>query len=298
MNKFTLLYVEDDVEILENVKYLFSKSFKEIYTAKDGEEGLAAYHEYKPDIILSDINMPKLDGLSLVNKIREDDKDIPIVLISAYSDRDKLLQAIEIGVSSYVVKPFTIDELEETIAKVIEKKKIQNQAITDSLTLLHDRTKFPEIMDNSIHLAKRYDTYLTYIMLDIDHFKEYNDTYGHLKGDEALKDVANCLMKYTNRTDDYAFRIGGEEFVLLVLGLDKEKSINYANKIREAILSLNIEHSKNSANKFLSVSMGIYMAKGKDIVNKEQIYHLSDKALYKSKEDGRNMLTIFKENER
>ena len=99
MNEFTLLYIEDDLEILENVTFLFNQYFKEIYTAKDGEEGLAAYHKYKPDIIVSDIGMPKLDGMELVNIIRENDKNIPIVLITAYSDREKLLNAIDIGVS-------------------------------------------------------------------------------------------------------------------------------------------------------------------------------------------------------
>ncbi len=295
MIDFSILYIEDDEEVLENVSFLLYQHVSKVYTAKDGESALEIYFKHKPNIIISDINIPKIDGLSVATKIREDNKEIPIIMMTAYKDSDKLLKAIDIDVSSYITKPFTITTLKEAIDKAIEKIHLQERAIKDSLTSLYNRSVFDKMVQNSIDTAKRYDTYITYMMIDIDHFKEYNDTYGHPQGDEALRKVAASLKTHTKRLDDHAFRIGGEEFSLILLGLDEEKSIKFANKIREDIVSLEIEHKNNSAHKFLSISMGIYIAKGDKILDKKDIYISSDSALYSSKSNGRNMITIAKQ---
>ncbi len=117
-----LLYVEDDKDILENTTFLLEDYFSEIYTAVDGQEALAKYKEHKPDIALLDINIPKINGIELAKIIRKDSKDIPILFLTAYCDKDKLLKAIDIGTSSYIVKPFKIDELQTAITKAISKK--------------------------------------------------------------------------------------------------------------------------------------------------------------------------------
>ncbi len=292
MIDYSVLYIEDDEEILENVTFLLNRYVQKVYTAKDGEEGLESYFQNKPDIIVSDINIPKLDGLSLVAKIRDDDKEIPIIMMTAYKDSERLLKAIDIGVSSYVTKPFTLNHLKEAIEKAIDLKQLKDRAVKDPLTTLYNRSVFDEKIQGCIDLARRYDTYITYLMIDIDHFKEYNDTYGHERGDEALRRVALSLKSHTNRVDDHAFRIGGEEFTMIALGLDEEKSLLYANLIREDVLALEIEHSHNSAHKFLSISIGVYVAKGDEIIDKIAIYRSSDNALYVSKNDGRNIVTL------
>lgn len=119
--KPTLLYVEDDIEIMKNTVYLLDDYFSEIYTALDGKVGLEKFQENKPDIIILDISVPKIDGLELAKLIRKDDSKTPILFLTAYCDKDKLMSAINIGVSSYIVKPFKMDELQNTIMKIISK---------------------------------------------------------------------------------------------------------------------------------------------------------------------------------
>jgi len=134
-------------------------------------------------------------------------------------------------------------------------------------------------------------------MFDIDHFKEYNDTYGHQQGDEALIKVAKVLASHTARSDDNAFRIGGEEFAISTVGLDFKQSLNFANLIKDDILALEIPHIKNEENEFLTISGGVYNEKGANIIQKDEIILLADKALYKSKDNGRNQITINKQGE-
>ena len=121
-NELTLLYIEDDTEILENVSFLLSRFVKKVYTAVDGEEALKVYTEQKPDILVTDINIPKINGLEVAECIRKENKEIPIIIISAYNDDEQLKKAKEIGVSTYVKKPFTLSDLKDAITKAIDEK--------------------------------------------------------------------------------------------------------------------------------------------------------------------------------
>ena len=121
-NELTLLYIEDDLEILENVSFLLSRYVQEVFTAVDGKEALDIYNEKKPDIIVTDINLPKINGLDLAAKIREENKHIPIVIITAYNEEEQLQKAREIQVSTYLQKPFTLQQLKDAITKAIEEK--------------------------------------------------------------------------------------------------------------------------------------------------------------------------------
>lgn len=123
MSSFTLLYVEDDTDILQDIVFLLKDYFSEIYTAQDGEEAISKYATHKPDIVLLDINIPKKNGLEVARIIREEDQETPILFLTAYSDRGKLLDAINLGVSAYLVKPFKVDELKDAIKKIIVKRE-------------------------------------------------------------------------------------------------------------------------------------------------------------------------------
>jgi DNA-binding response OmpR family regulator len=129
MNKLTLLCVEDDIEALEDIKYLLKRYFIKIYTALDGKEALALYKQNTPDIILLDINIPKLNGLEVASKIRKLDETTPIIFLTAHSESTKLLKAIDLQVSSYIIKPFKIQELTDAIYKVIKKINITNNKV-------------------------------------------------------------------------------------------------------------------------------------------------------------------------
>jgi len=125
MNNLTLLYVEDDVETIDNIQFFLKRHFKEIYIALDGEEALAIFQDKNPDIIILDINIPKISGLKVASKIREKNYTTPIIFLTAYSDKEKLLEAINLQVYSYIVKPIKVDELINTITKC--KKNISEE---------------------------------------------------------------------------------------------------------------------------------------------------------------------------
>ncbi len=128
--------------------------------------------------------------------------------------------------------------------------------------------------------------------MDIDHFKQYNDTYGHQDGDTTLKLVANALKKTLNRPDDYTFRLGGEEFGLLYHITNEEDGLNIANQARQNIENLKIEHTGNSASSYVTISSGLYIIKSDDINSEDIIYKKSDEALYVAKQNGRNQVSI------
>lgn len=133
MNNLTLLYVEDDLEALEDVVYLLKRYFSKIYTATNGEEALELFSAHSPDIILLDINIPKINGLQVASKIKELNDEIPILFLTAHSETEKLLKAIDLRAISYIIKPFSIEELNESISKTIKmlnKQSLNNNILT------------------------------------------------------------------------------------------------------------------------------------------------------------------------
>ena len=127
LTKPTLLYVEDDLEIMQNTKFILEEYFREIYTSVDGKDAFEKFKNNKPDVILLDINIPSLNGIELAKKIRQIDNNVPILFLTAYSDKDRLISAISIGTSSYIVKPFKMNELQDAIKKTIDKKGLSNE---------------------------------------------------------------------------------------------------------------------------------------------------------------------------
>lgn len=128
-------------------------------------------------------------------------------------------------------------------------------------------------------------------MLDIDFFKQYNDTYGHQEGDIVIKSVANVLKNRTNRADDFAFRVGGEEFVIIT-HIEKDKILNYAISIKDDIENLKIEHRGNKASKYVTISLGVVCKNATEIHSSEEIYKKADDNLYEAKRSGRNCVVI------
>ena len=172
---------------------------------------------------------------------------------------------------------------------ITNKKYIEQLSITDELTQLYNRRHFNIKIEEEINRAKRDDKYFTLLIIDIDYFKQYNDTYGHQKGDVALEKVASVLKTFTNRVSDFAFRLGGEEFGIIT-ALDKEKAIDFATAIREKVEALKIEHSTSEVSSYITISIGISSRKGFDITNSDAMYKEADDALYDAKNLGRNCI--------
>jgi two-component system, cell cycle response regulator len=438
-NTFTkeinLLYVEDELSVRELLSKRLEKIVKNLYVAQNGQEGYEKYLEFKPDMILTDISMPKLNGIEMTKKIRELDNQIPIIIVSAHSDSSFLLNAIEYGITGYLIKPIdklkllntlernarniclnkinieqqeqikeqqiilqniinaeknisfvtnfndisfannsfleffdvkSIDEFKIKFEKVedifleykdylhkkiidnyenidnltfakmffnklneiddnkrivlmkdkqlceksfyltialleeekklflinltditkmtMEKNSIEQKAYYDGLTRVFNRNKFDELFDMELSRVKRYKHSLSLAIIDIDHFKKVNDTFGHLVGDEVLIILANNFQSKLRKTDILA-RWGGEEFVILFIETQLDDAVKCSEMLRKDISEL--EHK--IAGK-ITVSLGVTEYMQDD--TSETLFKRCDDALFRAKENGRNRVEV------
>ena len=179
---------------------------------------------------------------------------------------------------------------------ITDKKRVEELSIRDELTKLYNRRHFNDVIEREIKRARRDQHYLSFMILDVDFFKQYNDTYGHQAGDTVLKQVAEVLQSSLKRGSDFAFRLGGEEFGIVFSDLDMSKSLEFAEIVRDRVHKLEIEHKNSKIDKFVTTSVGLFIAKGTDIVDEDSIFRLADDALYRAKESGRNRTCISDEN--
>jgi diguanylate cyclase (GGDEF)-like protein len=168
--------------------------------------------------------------------------------------------------------------------------RLQQQNIIDDLTKIPNRRHFDEILEKEWLRAKRIGTSLALLMIDIDFFKQYNDTFGHLKGDECLKQIATELSKNLNRPGDFVARYGGEEFCILIPETDMDGAITFAEMVHSAIVALKIDNPGSEVSKYLTISIGIAAIVPKNDDSHMDLIYTSDKALYKAKSDGRNII--------
>jgi diguanylate cyclase (GGDEF)-like protein len=200
-----------------------------------------------------------------------------------------------LSVSLYVFKSIQKDQtkIEEAAKKLkIVNKKLEDASYTDSLTGLHNRRYFNHIYEKELKRAKRKKTYITFMMLDIDFFKQYNDTYGHVEGDFALKSVAKVLKDTLKRPSDYLFRLGGEEFGVLLSETDASHSARLAREICEAVKRREIKHEGSKVHKYLTISVGVICIIADELLDEQKVITRADDMLYRAKESGRDRYVI------
>ncbi len=242
-----VLYVEDNKEARESTLGLLENIFDNITTAVNGEDGLEKFEKGSFDLILTDINMPKMNGMEMIDKIRETDKDVPILILSAYNESGYFIETIKQGVEGYLLKPIDLDQFLDMIKKAVEKiylkkeleiyqnsleKKVQEQTeelyrqlYYDSLTSLENR--------NSLLKVIKKEKPFGLMLIDINNFSAFNDIYGFDVGDEILKNVSKLLLKLAK--DQYrVFRVGGNQFVFLDM---KDDHHNFTQNIVSNILN-------------------------------------------------------------
>lgn len=174
---------------------------------------------------------------------------------------------------------------------ITDKKKLEIISITDGLTNIYNRRYFNDIFPKLLNNAKRKNELVCFLFMDIDHFKQYNDNYGHQKGDDVLISFAKCLKNSLHRFTDFAFRLGGEEFAVVYQVDDKAKALVFANIIKRNIENLKIEHKFNSASQYITASMGL-ICKNANEIDGDEIYKEADELLYEAKNNGRNQIRM------
>jgi diguanylate cyclase (GGDEF)-like protein len=198
-------------------------------------------------------------------------------------------------ISYYVFKSIQIDHTKLEIAtKKLKKanKQLENVSYTDSLTNMHNRRYFNLVYDRELKRARRTHSYITFMMLDIDYFKQYNDTYGHIEGDHALKSVAKVLKDTLQRPSDFVFRLGGEEFGVLLIQTDESSSAKLAREICDAVRGRKIKHEASKANEFLTISIGVVCCIADDALDEDILISRADEMLYEAKDTGRDRYII------
>ncbi|WP_174247204.1 GGDEF domain-containing protein [Arcobacter sp. LA11] len=176
-------------------------------------------------------------------------------------------------------------------------KKYKMDSITDSMTKLYNRMYFDKIFDNMPFISNANNWKTAFVMFDIDFFKQYNDTYGHDMGDVTLKAVASNLKTYFNKEYEYVFRLGGEEFGVILFDIDEDILKECLKDVNKNIESLNIEHKNSKISQVVTISIGAVIYEPNSYISCNKLYKIADECLYKSKENGRNQFTIHNEGE-
>ncbi len=290
MKNKTILVVDDTIANLDILVGLLSEY--DVIDTASGREALDIVEEEKVDLILLDIMMPNIDGYEVCQKLKSNanTKDIPVVFITAKTDEESIERAYSAGGSDYVTKPFRPKELLARINRELQLKSYQEElkllASTDPMTKLYNRRYFNEIAKNILEVERRNESELSLMILDIDKFKNINDTYGHNMGDEVIIFISDILRK-NQRASDVICRYGGEEFVILLPETSLKNAVLVAEKIRKRI-AVSMVGAGGEESFSVRVSIGVSQI---DILNEHDIeaaLKRADKALYEAKSFGRN----------
>ncbi len=294
---YAILIVDDDIAIKESVEeYLKILSYN-VKSALNAGEALTLLETFDADLVLTDIMMQGMDGLELTKQIKTK-FDIEVMVMTGYSADYSYEEAVKAGASDFIFKPFRFEELDLRIKRVLREselkkertrmlKEMEELAITDSLTGLYNSRHFFHQIKQEIQRYDRYSRSLSLMMLDIDFFKRYNDTWGHLEGDTVLMHIGKIISSCM-RSMDTAYRYGGEEFTILLPETDLKMACVVGTRIMENIAA-EIFRPEPGETQSVTVSIGVC-----ELLEEEKFKAFikrTDKAMYKSKQNGRNRLT-------
>lgn len=311
-HKATILVVDDQPANLKILLSFLKDHQFEIRIADSGERTLQILKTYQPDIILLDVMMPGINGFETCRQIKRNQNtaDIPIIFITALNSIEDKVSGFEAGGVDYITKPFqqievltrinthvTLRRKEQELQKALDEVTRQQQllkklSITDDLTGLYNRRHLNTILRQEFQRSKRHNHDLSSLMLDLDHFKQVNDKYGHEFGDKVLREFAYVLEEFL-RSSDYAFRFGGEEFLLLLPETNIEGAMQVGEKIRLRMAREELTEKHILATVLVSVGVASVHCHHPKVCNDLIAY--ADKALYTAKECGRNQVCVFKE---
>jgi diguanylate cyclase (GGDEF)-like protein len=293
--KSTILIVDDMVTNIEILDGILSSEYDVLF-ATNGLDALKIAAEQVPDLILLDVMMPGMDGYQVCKALKRDEttQDIPIIFVTANNQEEDESRGFEEGVVDYITKPVRSSIVKARVRIHLELKRYRDHLKTlstiDGLTGIANRRKFDDSLAAEWRRARRNQSPLSMIMMDIDFFKAYNDHYGHLAGDECLRKLASEISAVCRRPADLFARYGGEEFVMLLPEIDSSGAASLARKIQDKIRSIAIPHAYSQVADHVTVSMGVAsIIPGEDQTGSDLIKS-ADNLLYAAKENGRNQI--------
>ncbi len=315
-----VLLVDDQPIVAEAMRRMLAKEPDLAYAyCQDPTRALEEAARFGPTVILQDLVMPGVDGMVLLRFLRGHPatRDVPVIVMSSKEDPRIKREAFELGASDYLVKiPDEIElvarirahsrsylaqrqrdaayrELRALHAELEAKnRELERLSSLDGLTGIPNRRTFDRELAEEWARATREGRPLGLILIDIDHFKGYNDHYGHQGGDEVLRRVARALEEAVRRPGDRVARYGGEEFVVILPGTDREGAATVAEALGRAVAALGIPHARNSAAGHVTISQGVAARVPRPGEGPEQLVEEADRALYAAKRDGRNRYVL------
>ena len=295
-----VLVIDDSAAIREQVvRTLRDVDLFELYKeARDGLEGFKALIESKADLVICDVDMPRMDGFKFLQLVasRPELQGVPIIMLTGMMDFTSKIRGLEQGASDYLTKPFDAGELVARVKVQLKIKSLQDElkkaneqlkrlTNIDHLTNLFNRRYLAEILEGEFFRARRNHENLSLVIIDIDYFKNVNDSYGHQNGDVVLAAVAG-LAQQQLRAYDSAARYGGEEFVLVFPGTSLRGGEMVAERLRQAVLEFAFPAPMEDLTLTISAGVATYPSPHVDSV--DSLFRQADEALYRAKQNGRN----------
>lgn len=293
----SVLIIDDSKTVREATLGLLKDEgvFTFYHAAANGESGLEMLQEHAVDVVLCDLEMPGMSGFEVLHTLRSAEQfvDLPVIMLTGNENQKDKICGLELGASDYVTKPFDPGELLARVKIQLKIKLLQDRlkelANTDSLTRLSNRRRLFEALNREHERSQRSGQPCSLVMVDADHFKSVNDTYGHHLGDEVLVTIADHLRE-SMRIYDLAARFGGEEFALLMPETDLDQAAAIAERLRLSIET--IEFSDELKPLKLTISAGVATFPGPGVKTVDDLIRMADHALYRAKDAGRNRVEL------
>lgn len=272
--------------------------FDACHEAQDGIEGFKILLNREVDLVLCDLEMPRMDGFKFIAMMqtREELKDTPVILLTGRGDQDLKIKGLEQGACDYVTKPFDAGELIARVKVQLKIKALQDElkrsnellkelSNTDPLTRIYNRRYLMEAMEREFERARRRKEPLSLVMIDIDHFKQVNDTYGHQEGDIVLAGAAALIAKAI-RGYDICARYGGEEFVVVLPETSLNQALQFADRFRTDVQKIPFGGSLKQLT--ITISLGVATFPSERVDCLDSLFRQADEAMYRAKQKGRN----------
>ncbi len=308
-NNSNILIIEDNKPQADAAMLYLEQLGYTVHCAPDGKSAIKMLLTEAVDVAILDLELPDMHGTKILQWIKSNDstRRVCVIIVTAKDSLGDKVIGLEAGAVDYLTKPYNEMELQARIRSCLKTQSLQDQleqknfqlnemvdevkkmAITDPLTGLYNRRYMNDMLSKEFQKAKRYGGNLSCLMVDIDHFKQVNDTYGHAVGDMVLKEVA-ATLKNCLRTVDIVARWGGEEFVILLPATKLKQAEEAAQKVLRAVSKTKFDHIEGEP---LTVSIGISSSSSKKLTTEDMIVNTADEALLEAKRNGRNRTEVY-----
>ncbi|MED5524920.1 diguanylate cyclase [Gallaecimonas pentaromativorans] len=292
-----LLVVDDQPTNIRLLYEAFHQQY-DIFMAANGEEALEQVKRAQPDLVLLDVMMPGIDGYEVCRRLKSDPQSaqIPVIFVTAQRSEADEVMGFELGAVDFITKPINPVIVKARVATHMALKRqndlLRSIAMLDGLTGVANRRKFDEELVRLWRQCQRDNAPLSLIMLDVDYFKLYNDSYGHQAGDDCLRKLAELFRHTLQRPQDLLARIGGEEFACILPWTEAKGALTIANRIKEAVRQQALEHRASPLGQMVTVSMGVVTQVPGAAGRIAALMELADLALYRQKANGRDGICV------